>query len=494
MKPLNVMRRLLIGLTLVLGLIACGFFGCGGGGSSSPPAVAVAPARYLKDQNGSPFPILGRTAWFITSLSVPDYKLFIDDTVNKGYNSIEFHVVNHDPRGNNPPFGGNGELPFSKRLDTTAWTTGSLVYTNINNEAPNFSQPNEAYWAYVDALLDYAKSKDVLCFLFPAYVGVQGGNEGWMAEMVANGTTSMQTYGAFIANRYKTRDNIVWMLGGDHGTGAGIDAFTPPQLAVEKALLAGMKSVGGQASVNFSAEWSTESIYTDQIDPMLLAAGMLQGAYSFDGHVNTQARNGYAHSPVMPTFLLEEPYDEEGPPPDGNGVNPAAVPPVRRYQWWGLLSGIGGYISGNGYVWPFNSSPPSDDWHNHLNTFGAMDMVQLNAFVRSIAWYNLVPSGMGGMRTLVVGNSVPDASDYVAAAATPDGTLLVAYAPPGHAGPITIDMAAVSGPARARWFNPFDGTYSNIGTGLPDTGTSDFFVPGTNGSGYNDWVLVLDKQ
>ena len=79
------------------------------------------------------------TAWFVTSLSQADYQTFIDDTVRKGYNSIEFHVVNHDPRGNNPPFGGNAELPFSKRLDTTAWA-GSLVYTNINNEAPDFSQ------------------------------------------------------------------------------------------------------------------------------------------------------------------------------------------------------------------------------------------------------------------------------------------------------------------------------------------------------------------
>ncbi|MBI3528514.1 MAG: DUF4038 domain-containing protein [Betaproteobacteria bacterium] len=448
----------------------------------------------MQDQNGAPFPILGRTAWFITSLAETDYKTFIDDTVAKGYNAIEFHVVNHDVRGNNPPFGnnptlgGNGVLPFTKRLDMTAWA-GSLSYTtDINAEAPDFSQPNEPYWTHVDALLAYAESKGVLCFMFPAYAGAGGGAEGWMREMVANGSIKMQTYGAFLAARYKTRGNIVWMLGGDFGT-----AFTDPELAVEQAMLAGMKSIGGQTSRNFSAEWNSDSIYTDEIDPILQQAGTLQGAYSFRGNVNTYARSGYAYPSVMPTFLLEEPYDEEGP--DGNNVNSSAIQPVRRFQWWGWLSGIGGYISGNGYVWPFNSLPPSDDWRLHLNTQGARDMARLNAFVRSIAWYNLVPSGLAGMNTLVVDNSLPDSIAYVAAAATPDGTLLVAYVPPDYPpGSITIDMTGMSGPVRARWFNPASAAFMSIGT-FPTTGTSTSFTPpGNNGTGFTDWVLVLEKQ
>src|SRR5204863_3433764 len=166
----------------------------------------------------------------------------------------------------------------------------------------------------VDALLAYAESKGLLCFMFPAYAGAVGTDEGWMAELVATGPTNnasarMQAYGAFIANRYKTRGNIVWMLGGDRGT----NNFTTEELAVEQALLTGMQSVVGQASRNVSAEWSSNSIYTDQTDPILRAAGTLEGAYSFHGDVNTYARKGYAFSsPVMPTFLLEEPYDEEG--------------------------------------------------------------------------------------------------------------------------------------------------------------------------------------
>jgi len=448
----------------------------------------------LQDDNSVPFPILGRTAWFITSLSVADYKTFIDDTAAKGYNAIEFHVVNHDPRGNQPPFGANGTLlPFATRLDGLPWT-GSLTYgpnnSNINNEAPDFSQPNVPYWTHVDALLAYVESKGLLCFMFPAYAGAVGTDEGWMAELVANNvsTDKMRLYGAFIANRYKTRGNIVWMLGGDRGT----NNFTAPELAVEQALLAGMQSVGGQISSNVSAEWSSDSIYTDQADATLRAAGTLEGAYSFSGDVNTYARKGYAFSsPVMPTFLLEEPYDQEGPAPDGNNVNPNATQPVRRFQWWGWLSGIGGYISGNGYVWPFNVGI----WPSHLNTQGAQDMARLNAFVRSIAWYNLVPSGMPGMGTLVTGNSSPSSSGYVAAAATLDGALLVAYVPPAHSGTITINTSGMSALVRARWFNPAASpAYTTIGT-FANTGTHTFTIPpGDNGPVFPDWVLLLEKH
>src|SRR5262245_46641863 len=131
-------------VTLILGLvvciaavlIACGFQGCSGG-SSSPSSTtsssSTANQRHLVYQNGKPFPILGRTAWFITSLSEPDYRMFIDDTVAKGFNAIEFHVVNHDPDGNNPPFGANGTLlPFRTQLDGSPWAGKIYSYSSMN--------------------------------------------------------------------------------------------------------------------------------------------------------------------------------------------------------------------------------------------------------------------------------------------------------------------------------------------------------------------------
>jgi hypothetical protein len=447
------------------------------------PVTYSADRHYLVDQNGIPFPLMGRTAWFVTSLSIADYRTFIDDTAARGYSAIEFHVVNHDPRGNAPPFNGNGDRPFLNRLNGTLWN-GSLVgYGNINADAPDFTTPNEAYWTFVDGFLAYCESKGILAFMFPAYVGYQGGDQGWMQEILANGPAKIQAYGAWLATRYKNQKNLVWMMGGDMGTPP--NTFSAAQTSVQNALLTGLKSVAGQQSTLFSAEWTSESIGTDQAT--LGTSMTLNSVYSWSGDVNNHGRRAYAHTPVEPAFLLEEPYDEEGP--DGNGVNGSATQPVRRFQWWGWLSTIGGYISGNGYVWPFKAPA----WRNHLDTQGSRDMARLNAFIGSLAWSKLVPSGLNGMRTLVTaGGSSASASDYVAAAAAPDGTVAVAYIPPAHSGSISVDMGAMSGPTRARWFDPTSATYTLIGPGLANSGSRVFPHPGNNSAGAKDWALVLD--
>lgn len=437
--------------------------------------------RYLVDSRNDPFPILGRSAWYVLSLSVSNYQVFIDDTVNRGYNTIEVSVLTHDPRGNHPPFNGNGDAPFLKRLKGSAWS-GSFSYGNINIDAPDFTAPNEAYWRFLDEFLAYCELKGILVFLFPAYSGYQGGDEGWMQEMLANGPAKVQSYGAWVASRYRSQKNLVWMMGGDMGTPP--NAFNAAQTSVENALLVGLKSVFGQRSRMFSAEWTSGSIATDQ--STFGSAMTLNGAYDWGGSVAKYGRRAYAYSPTRPAFLLEEPYDEEGP--DGNNVNGSATQPVRRFQWWGWLSTIGGYISGNGYVWPFNS-----DWSAHLDTQGARDMARLNAFIKSIDWYQLVPSGLGGMRKLITGGgSSASESDYVAAAAKPDGTLLIAYIPPAHNGTITVDMSVMAGPTRARWFDPTSSAYSIIGTSLSNSGAYKFAPPGNNSAGQRDWVLVLD--
>ncbi len=451
------------------------------GAKASPFPIAIsASGRFLTARSGAPFPILGRTAWFVISAPEAEYRAFIADSVARGYDAIEMHVLNHDPRGHHPPFNGAGVLPFSKRLDGAAWS-GALTYQNISVEAPDFTAPNEDYWTFVDAFLDHCESQGILVLFFPAYVGYQGGEQGWMREMAANGKARVRAYGAFVATRYRNRKNLVWMMGGDMGTAP--DFFDATQTAVEQALLEGIDGVTGRQSLQMSAEWTSESIATDQT--RFGTSMTLNGAYSWTGAVSTQVRRAYAHSPVRPAFLLEEPYDEEGR--DGNNVNPNSTQPVRRYQWWGWLGGIAGYVAGNGYVWAFKPG----DWQRHLDTLGSRDMARLNAFVRSIAWHNLVPSGLGGMKTLVVAGASVNAADYVAAAAAPDGTLLIAYVPPSHRGSISIDMTAMSTRARARWFNPATAAYVSIGT-FPNTRAQGFEPPGDNGSGFADWVLVLD--
>ena len=275
------------------------------------------------------------------------------------------------------------------------------------------------------------------------------------------------------------------MLLGDMGK------FTATQKEAEGALIAGLKSVTGQLSTEYSAESGPGQSSADQ--PDFGDQMTLNGAYTWtikDMSVPKLGRIAYSHNPVMPAFLLEEPYDEEGP--DGNNYNPSATQPVRRFQWWGWLTTIGGYISGNGYIWRFN--PP--EWQKHMDTKNTYDMERLNGFIKSITWWKLVPSGLDGMKTLITaGGSTPSDSDYVAAAATPDGTLLVAYIPPWHNKSITVDMTAMGGATKARWYDPTSGNFTKIpGSPFANKGTHQFTPPGKNHAGEGDWVLFWRPQ
>lgn len=463
-----------------------------GGGAEVFPLAADAGGKFLRSAGGTPFPILGRTSWALIGRTEAEYQAYIDDCVSRGFNTIELSIPHHWPYKYKAPFANDGALlPFTKRLDGSTWTAAQwnwgtqtfTAYTTATNEAPDFTQPDETYWSFSDGLIDYAASKGVLCLVFPCYMGFQGGSQGWAVEMVANGTTKMQTYGTWIGTRWKNKPNIVWMIAGDFGSTP--DLFDVNQAAALDAFVTGLSGVTGKASNLYSSEKGSNSTS--------LSGGStsdsvinLNGGYSWDGNVSSWCRTAYTEA-VGPAYLLEEPYDEEGP--DGNNFNPNATQPVRRFQWFGWLSSIGGFVAGNGYVHRFV------DYLGHLNTTGTQDNARLAAFIKSIEWWRLIPSGLGGTGTIVTsGGGTTDTDSYVAAACTSLGDLLVAYLGPSSGAPV-IDMTRLRGTTTAaRWFDPTNGTYTTVsgGPNFVNTGTRTFTKPGTNSAGANDWVLRLD--
>lgn len=476
------------------------------------PLRASTNGRYLLDQNGAPFPILGDSGWEAShNLTPAEQATYLNDRVSRGFNAVFQQAIDTKFNLNRPPRDIVGNLPFSKRVDGASYTgspNGNTTesglgsarfapdpYTKIEAEAPDFTTPNEAYFARLDAYLSLCASKGVLVLLWPAYVGWAGVDQGFMPEMVVNDAaigaggfagkpfanaakSKLWNYGAFLASRYKAYANIVWVHGGDYGDQADNGGvFTPAQKAAVDSLFAGLKSVAGQRSTLHTGHWSRKSLASD----LAFTAGSfdLEAVYA-DPSSAEWSRKGYAHTPVRPTFMIEGHYEH----------GKIGGEPNRRFQWWAMLGGIGGYFYGNEKVWTFTSG-----WRAELGSPGAVDMSVLNRFFRSIAWHKLVPSGLDGMKTLVTsgaGQSTPQGDDYVAAAAARDGTLLVAYLPPAHTGSVTIDMSALVGEAHARWLNPTTGAYTEIASKLPAKGTRVFTPPASNGSSYDDWVLTLD--
>jgi hypothetical protein len=163
---------------------------------------------------------------------------------------------------------------------------------------------------------------------------------------------------------------------------------------------------------------------------------------------------------------------------------------LRRQEYWTMLSGATGQFYGNKYTWPFRKR-----WPRYLNTIGSRQMTFVTNLFSRRRWYDLVPDTehrlvVAGYGTYSNAGSV-NSNDYVTAARTPDGRLAIAYLPTGHL--VEIDMRRMSGRrVRVQWYDPTTGSYSTVpGSPFPRNGRRRFAVPGKNGEGGKDWVLVL---
>jgi hypothetical protein len=431
--------------------------------ASSPDIFPVIPdvtGRFLVNRQGAPFPVLCRACWIIFNISPSAYGFVFSDTVAKGFNAIEMKA----PITGSQDLSGN--WPFSKRLDGATWTGQFQGFSNINTEAPDFTTPVDAYWANVDAFFNAALGSNLLVFFFPAYVGYPD-TDWWMHCMAANGQTKMQTYGAYIANRYRNQKNLVWMLGGDDGTSP--NTFASDETASMQGLIDGLKSVT-TTSAQYGTEWTFGSIGKD----LFPSSVTLNSCYSLALDVCNQGSRGYSYSPATPAYFQELPFEEDVSTP----------PPNRQYSWWGWLTTIGGYTFGNGTFTSF----VDPTYLSHMNTQGTLDAQRLNAFIRTIPWQTLVPNNAA----ITAGGGTINTADQVVAAVNPLGTLLLAYVPTSHTGTVTIDMTKMGGSTTARWYDPTNATYTAITSGLSNTGTHAFTLPGTNSAGDLDWVLRLD--
>jgi len=167
-------------------------------------------------------------------------------------------------------------------------------------------------------------------------------------------------------------------------------------------------------------------------------------------------------------------------------------------------SGTGSGIADGTVTWAYAGT---GNWSSLLNEPGVLDFQQMGSILDGLPRHQLIPSGLGGLQTLVTAGTGTYATwsdhnfetggmDWVTSAAAPDGTLLVAYVPDGHTGPLTVAMSALSGAVRARWYDPASGNYvdDSAGAGYPlsNAGTHAFTVLGVNSAGASDWALMLD--
>jgi hypothetical protein len=417
-----------------------------------PPTypLKVGPTgRYLVDQTGTPVLLQGDFGWSLVVSTTRDEVLrYLLDRQRKGFNAIYLGLIDH-LFSYDPPRNWYGDDPFTTPGD--------------------FSTPNEAYFAYADWVIQKAAETGLCVFIAPsffgyrapggsdAYGGYQTRAEGWYADVLANGVDGCYEYGRYVGRRYGRVDNLVWVMAGDRCPGEALEHV--------RSMARGILEEDPRHLVTAHVHPGCKPYEQFPDDSWLT----LSNTYTYD-IVHRELLADYNANPGRPSFLLESTFE---------GEHNASAVQIRRQAYWAILLGACGQFMGNLPTWHF-----SPGWTCGLDSPGSWDMARLGGLFNSMRWWDLVPDqehlivvgGLGEFRGL----------DYCAAAATPDGSLAVAYLPATRR--ITVDLARLVGArVAATWFDPATADRYPAGE-HPTAGFADFAPP----PGDHDWVLVLE--
>jgi hypothetical protein len=410
------------------------------------------------DQHGVPFMILGESPQaMIGNLSEADAELFLANRKSHGFNTVWINLLcASGTRCNADGTTFDGIAPF---------TTGNNLFTY------DVSTPNEAYFARADRMLQLAAKYGFLVILDPAET------VSWLSVLQSNGLTKARAYGRYLGTRYRDFPNIVWMSGNDFQSWR---TLSDDALVREVAL--GIKETDPNHIHTVALDFLVSSSLNDSSWASVISLNAVYTYYP----TYAEVLHAYNQSADIPVFMVEANYEFE----NNTGMDPSTPAILRRQGYWTSLSGGSGQLYGNGYTWGF-----SNGWKNQLNTPGAVQFGHLKALFEPRAWYELVPDQGHTVVTAGYGTFSSTGSiggnDYVTAARTPNGKLVMAYVPSART--VMVDMSQLSGPVSARWYNPVVGTFTSI-TGSPfaNTGSRDFTTLGTHADGAEDWVLVLE--
>jgi hypothetical protein len=168
--------------------------------------------RFLIWEDGSSFFWLADTAWeLFHRTTIEEAEFYLEHRRQQGFTVVQA-VALAEFDGLNIP-NAYGERPL------------------IDNDP---RRPNEAYFRYIDNVIELAAQKGILVGLLPTW--------GDKLELLAHGKGPLifdlekaRRYGEWIGNRYREFWNIVWINGGDRqGGGSNLDLW--------EALARGVKS------------------------------------------------------------------------------------------------------------------------------------------------------------------------------------------------------------------------------------------------------------
>jgi hypothetical protein len=432
-------------------------------------SVSKQNPHYLVTNGEKPFFWLGDTAWLLFSkLTREEAVQYLEDRKQKGYNVIQIMVL-HSLDG--------------KNVYGAASIADMNVAKPITTPGNDFNKTGEYdYWDHIDFILKTAAEKG----LYMALVPVWGSN-------VKSGKVSAEQakkYAEFLANRYKSYSNVIWMNGGDIFGNENNDVWEAIGTTLKSNNPNHLQTFHPHGR-NLSSEWFHNESWLD--------FNMVQSGHRRYNQDDTQRAYGednwryietdYKLKPTKPTIDGEPSY--EGIP---QGLHDTLQPKwnandVRRYGYWSVFAGAMGYTYGHNAVMQMYKKTDKEAaygnkvvWNEAINAPGASQMMYIKKLILMFPFFDRVPD-----QSLIANQG--EKYDFLAATRGKDYALIYTY----NGRKIMVNMGKITGDiVNAYWYNPRDGKRTTIGT-ISNTGIQEFHPPGEIKEG-NDWVLILSSK
>lgn len=394
--------------------------------------------HHLLNADGQPMFLVGDTAWsLIAQLSREDTELYLEDRRSRGFNAIVVNLLEHK-FAQNAPRNISGIAPF---------------------HGPAFAEPCEEYFRHADWVLSRACEKGILVFLTYAYLGAEGGDEGWATEIRRAGVENCRRYGEFLGRRYAGLPNLIWMSGGD---------ASPAVCGVTEEIQAMVEGIkrGGARQLH-TAHSSRQRSAVDDFDASWLD---INTTYSDCEQSLARLRLDSSRATARPFVFIEGRYENEN-------ASPLCL---RAQAYWTLLAGGSGHIFGNLPVWGFGAGweKGGRDWKTALDSAGARDMSRFAEFVT--AW------PLVGLRPDMTRRVLVDGPADAVLAFDDARSLAIAYLPTPRR--VRVDLnPRPRARYRATWLDP-TGARMPVTEHMDGQREWDLTPPGPG-----DWLLVIER-
>ncbi|MDX2185413.1 MAG: DUF4038 domain-containing protein [Opitutaceae bacterium] len=427
------------------------------------PLRVADDGRTLVDVKGERVFLHGEAAWFMPKHSVlGEVEDYLSRRSKQGMNLVLLHAVSKEVTSASNR---QGEFPFHNHDDILT--------------------PNEKYWEYLDAVLEMAERKGYLVGLAPLWLRWGNGDKhGWREQLSA---ANAQPYAEFLARRYSSRQNILWILGGDSDPGNRFHELNTMAEELARRVPHHLLTLHPNSQQN-SSKWFGDSDWLE-----------VDCVYTYEEPQRQASQQWRAYAQAgrhRPMILIEGGYEKES-----NDLRGGSPHRMRRQYYGSVLNGtLMGHAYGHRDIYPFKR----DQWRRAIEDDGSRQMQHAATLFRSVAWWTLEPDVLDSTylwymqelregRFILSGRATVGSNEYASAAVANDGRLAVVYLPTSRAITVDLDRLEVQGALTARWFDPTSGATRAVTDLVPDARSLRVLVPpGRNADGDSDWVLVLE--